>query len=146
MSLCLSAAGRAVVLRNKLPAASCPFGLPSLTSPRLPALRAALALGRWPKSEPPRARLGALAARLPCGVIARAGRCSVFRDRRRQNRRLYHCASPYKGFASPGTHPVPALRFGLRLLFPPLSGRRYMIQIGTATELTEDGGKTGEPA
>ncbi|MFC3338083.1 hypothetical protein ACFOEY_06155 [Paracandidimonas soli] len=49
MSLRLTAAGRALVLRIKPPAASCPSGLPSLTSPRLPALRAALALGHWPK-------------------------------------------------------------------------------------------------
>src|SRR5690606_31617834 len=49
VSLRLTAAGRAVVLRIKPPAASCPFGLPSLTSSRLSALRAVLALGCWPK-------------------------------------------------------------------------------------------------
>ncbi len=59
MSLSLPAAGRAIVLRIKPPEASCPYGLPSLTSPRLPALRAALALVRWPVRAAPNAAGGA---------------------------------------------------------------------------------------
>lgn len=45
----LPATGRAVMLRIKAPAASCPFGLPSITSPRLPALRTSCALGLRPE-------------------------------------------------------------------------------------------------
>lgn len=142
VSLRLSAPGRAVVLRSKPPAASRPFGLPSLTSSRRPALRASLAYGPGgPVGAAPGRGWGRSPRGCRVGSSLRAGRCAVFREFRRQNRRLYHCASSCKRFASPGTHPVLPLRSRLRLPCPPLSGRRYLIQIGTATELTKDGGK-----
>lgn len=142
VSLRLSAPGRAVVLRIKPPS-----GVSTLRA-SIPHVFAPVGAGRFtclwacgPVRAAPWRGCGRSPRGCRVGSSLRAGRCAVFREFRRQNHRLYHCASSYKGFASPGTHPVLPLRSRLRLPCPPLSGRRYMIQIGTATELTKDGGK-----
>src|SRR5690606_861774 len=104
--------------------------------------------GPWPSQSPEGAGLGALAARLPCGVIAWIGPFSRLpRAPPPETPTCTTFASRYKGCACARYSPGPcACGFGLRLACLPLSGRRCVVQIGTATELTEDGGKTGKPA
>jgi hypothetical protein len=60
---------------------------------------------------------------------------------------VYHFRFSLQGVRFARYSPGPcAGGFGLRLACLPLSALRCVVQIGTATELTEDGGKTGKPA
>lgn len=115
------------MLRIKPRSESCPIRA------SIPFGQCRPALSKTPHRSLRRALGAYIGARRAAGICSQRpmawSRCHKFAA---QNADVYHCASPYKGCASPRTHPVPSLRYGLRLPFAPLSGRRYVVLDGQA--------------